>query len=243
MIRSTATFYCFFALFPGLAQGEKDSVPLTQDTNTQLVLRTLDENLSQKYQGKEFNYDIKDGDSQNLLARFLNWVMKGLRNAFGIDIPPGIAQLMEYLIYGLMGVLAIYLLIRFLTGGKASAIFRKKEAATIALNLAEEHIESLDLDGLIGEAIYQKKYRLAIRYQYLKLLKTLSQQQIIEWHYEKTNQDYEKEIMVPETKILFKEASYLYDHIWYGEQEINELKYKAAQKKFVQLNNTPPSHG
>ena len=237
MIRLAAAIYCFFILFSGLAQGEKDSVPLTQDTNSKLVLRTLDENLIQKYQGKEFNYNIKDGDSQNLLARFLNWVMNGLRDVFGIDIPPGITKLLEYLIYGLMGALAIYLLIKFLTGENASAIFRKKEAAIINLNLAEEHIESLDLDVMITDAVQQKNYRLAIRYQYLKVLKTLSQQQVIEWHYEKTNQDYEKEIEAPKIRLLFKDVSYLYDHIWYGEQEIDDQKYRAAQMTFTNLNN------
>ena len=242
MIRLAAAIYCFFILFSGLAQGEKDSVPLTQDTNSKLVLRTLDENLIQKYQGKEFNYDIKDGDSQNLLARFLNWVMNGLRDVFGIDIPPGITKLLEYLIYGLMGALAIYLLIKFLTGENASAIFRKKEAAIINLNLAEEHIESLDLDVMITDAVQQKNYRLAIRYQYLKVLKTLSQQQVIEWHYEKTNQDYEKEIEAPKIRLLFKDVSYLYDHIWYGEQEIDDQKYRAAQMTFTNLNNIS-AHG
>ncbi|CAN0416442.1 unnamed protein product [Scytosiphon promiscuus] len=163
--------------------------------------------------------------------------MNGLRNVFGIDIPPGITKILEYLIYGLMAALAIYLLIRFLTGENASAIFRKKEAATINLNLAEEHIENLDLDALINDTIQQKNYRLAIRYQYLKVLKTLSQHQIIEWHYEKTNQDYEKEIEAPKIRLLFKDVSYLYDHIWYGEQEIDDLKYQAAEIKFVNINN------
>jgi hypothetical protein len=220
-----------------LAQGEKDSVALTQDINGKLVLRSLDENLRQKYQGKEFNYDIKDGESQNILARFLNWLMNGLRDVFGIDLPPGITQILEYIIYALMGALAVYLLVRFLTGETATAIFRKKEASIVHLNLAEEHIESLDLDALISEAIQQKDYRLAIRYQYLKVLKTLSQQQIIEWHYEKTNQDYENEIKAPKTKLLFKDVSYLYDHIWYGEKEIDDKKYEVAQKKFANLNN------
>ncbi|RAJ15640.1 hypothetical protein [Arenibacter echinorum] len=229
--------YCFFVLFPGLSQGEKDSVALTQDTNSKLALRTLDENFTQKYQGKEFNYDIKDGESQNILARFLNWLMNGLRDVFGIDLPPGLTQILENIIYGLMAALAIYLLVRFLTGENASAIFRKKEASMINLNLAEEHIESLDLDALISDAIQQRNYRLAIRYQYLKVLKTLSQHQIIEWHYEKTNQDYEKEIKVPKIRLLFKDVSYLYDHIWYGEQEIDDQKYHAAQMKFVNLNN------
>jgi hypothetical protein len=229
--------YCFFVLFSGLAQEEKNSVSLTQDTNSKLALRTFDENLIQKYQGKEFNYDIKDGESQNLLARFLNWTMNRLRDVFGIDLPPGLTQILEYIIYGLMAALAIYLLIRFLTGENASAIFRKKEAATINLHLTEHHIESLDLDSLISDALQQKNYRLAIRFQYLKVLKTLSQHQIIEWHYEKTNQDYETEIKVPKIRLLFKDVSYLYDHIWYGEQEIDDQKYHAAQMKFVNLNN------
>jgi len=242
VIKLAAIIYCFFILFSGFAQGEKDSVPLTQDTNSKLVLRTLDENLIQKYQGKEFNYDIKDGESQNLLARFLNWVMNGLKDVFGIDIPPGITQLLEYLIYGLMAALAIYLLIRFLTGANASAIFSKKEPAIINLNLAEEHIESLDLDALINDAIQQKNYRLAIRYQYLNVLKTLSQQQVIEWHFEKTNQDYEREIKALKTRQLFKDVSYLYDHIWYGEQEIDDQEYRVAQTTFTSLNNIS-AHG
>jgi hypothetical protein len=197
----------------------------------------LDENLGQKYQEKDFNYDIKDGESQNILARFLNWLMNGLRDVFGIELPPGITQLLEYIIYALMGALAIYLLVRFLTGETAFSIFRKKEASIVDPNFAEEHIESLDLDALISDALRQKDYRLAIRYQYLKVLKTLSQHQIIEWHYEKTNQDYEKEIEVPKIKLLFKDVSYLYDHIWYGEQEIDVQKYEAAQLKFVNINN------
>ena len=231
------TLYFFLFKFSGTAQAKRDTITLTEDKGSNLVLRSLDQNITQKYQGKDFNYELKDGESQNLLARFLNWLMNGLKDVFGIDLPPGLTQILEYIIYGLMAALAIYLLIRFLTGENASAIFRKKEAATINLNLAEDHIESLDLDALISDAINQKNYRLAIRYQYLKVLKTLSQQQIIEWHYEKTNQDYEKEIKVPKIRLLFKDVSYLYDHIWYGEQEIDDQKYHAAQMKFVNLNN------
>ncbi|MCK0145022.1 hypothetical protein MWU78_05135 [Arenibacter sp. F26102] len=237
MIKLKFTICSFFVLFSGSAQGNKDSIAINEDRGSNLVIRSLDQNLAQKYQGKEFNYEIKDGESQNLLARFLNWLTNGLKDVFGIDLPPGITQILEYLIYFLMGALAIYLLVRFLTGENASAIFRKKATSFTKINLAEEHIESLDLDVLVIDAINHKNYRLAIRYQYLKVLKTLSQKQIIEWHYEKTNRDYEKEIKVPETMLLFKDVSYLYDHIWYGEQEIDEPKYMIAQLKFTNLNN------
>jgi len=78
---------------------------------------------------------------------------------------------------------------------------------------------------------------LAIRYQYLKVLKTLAQQQLIEWDYEKTNLDYQKEIAPPKVKVLFRDVSYVYDHIWYGEKEIDEERYKAVQHSFISLYN------
>lgn len=207
-----------------------------------IEIRSFGEDLNQKYKGKDFNYDIKDGESQNLLARFFTWLMDRLQNVFGIELPPGTARILEIIIYVLMGLLALYLLIRFLTGEHASAIFSKKSTPFITFNLSEEHIENIDLEALLEDAVAQKNYRSAIRYQYLRVLKTLSQKQIIAWQYEKTNQDYEGEINLPQIKGHFKEVSYLYDHIWYGEQHIDEQKYRIAEGKFNVLINADP-HG
>lgn len=222
----------------GYSQGNRDSLALAEDTEMRIDIRSFGENLDQKYKGKDFNYDIQDGESQNLLARFFTWLMDRLKSIFGIDLSPGTARILEIIIYILMGLFAIYLLIRFLTGEHASAIFRKKATAFTRFDLSEEHIENIDLDALLEDAVAHKNYRSAIRYQYLKVLRALSGKQIITWQYEKTNQDYEREINVPQIKGLFKEVSYLYDHIWYGEQDIDELKYGAIREKFAQLINT-----
>lgn len=203
-----------------------------------IQLRSFGDDLGQKYGGNDFIYDTRDGESENLLSRFFTWLMDRLNTIFGIDLPPGTARILEIIIYVLMGLLAVYLLIRFLTGEQAFAIFRKGSVPFMTPNLSEEHIENIDLDTLLGDALAQKNYRSAIRYQYLKVLRSLSGKQIITWQYEKTNQDYEREIHIPQIKGLFKEVSYLYDHIWYGEQDIDEPKYRAAQEKFVQLINT-----
>lgn len=200
------------------------------------------DDLSQKYTGKDFNYNIKDGESQNILDRFFTWLMDKLQNVFGIELSPGVQKVMEIAIYVLLGLLALYLLIRFLTGERASAIFRKDATSFARFDLSEEHIENIDLDALLGDAVAHKNYRSAIRFQYLKVLKTLSQKQIIIWHYEKTNLDYEKEINAPEMKGLFKEVSYLYDHIWYGQQDIDEQKYHVAETRFKLLINMD-THG
>ncbi len=232
--------YTLFTLSFGLAQEAKDSITLKADTTALNELRYFDSDLNLKYSEEAFNYDRKDGEAQNVMVQFINWIFKGLQRVFGIDIPPNLTEIMEYLVYVLLGVLALYLLIKFIMGENISSLFTKKAVSIMDINIAEEHIENLDLNALISNAVQQKNFRLAIRYQHLKVLKLLSQKNIIEWHYEKTNLDYQNEITLAPLKPLFKEVSYLYDYIWYGEQEIDDTKYRMAQSRFIALNNILP---
>ncbi|MEK6155189.1 DUF4129 domain-containing protein [Flavobacteriaceae bacterium 3-367] len=231
------SFLCATAGFP---QTEKDSVKLARDTSSVLEMRSIKEDLGQKYSGPEFNYDVKDGEAQNLLERFLKWFFDLLADTFGFNVNPGVLKILEYIIYVLMGALAIYFLVKFLIRENMSSIFTKKSTAIIDIDLSSEHIEKVDLDAMIRAALDQRDYRLAVRYQYLRVLKVLSQKSLIDWHYEKTNSDYKREIEAPRIRSLFEEVSYLYDYIWYGEQSIDEAKYKKAQTRFVALRNLLP---
>ena len=227
-----------FVFSYGYCHQERDTVSLTTDTGQVVEARSFPTNLKLKYQGKDFDYERTEGEAKNLLERFLNWAFQGLRDTFGFDLPPYLLKIIEYLIYVLMGILALYLLIKFLVGENLSSVFAKKAAPVFDMELSEEQLTQVDFDALIQTALEKKDYRLAIRYQYLKVLKTLSQKNIIEWHFDKTNLDYQKEIRTPGTKAAFKEVSYLYDHIWYGEKELDEIKYHAAQRQFTTLNET-----
>lgn len=182
MIKFYFTLVILSASFFGYSQQEKDSVPVPKDENQVVKVRSFNENLKDKYAGEDFNYDIATGESQNLLARFIDWVFKGLKNTFGINIPPNILIIIEYFIYVLMGILALYLLIKFLVGENLSSVFTKKAATIIDIDLSEEHIENIDLEALIKNALKEKNHRLAVRYHYLRTLKTLSQKNIIEQH-------------------------------------------------------------
>ena len=205
-----------------------------------LDLRTYDGELQDKYQGEDFDYSLQDGQAQNLIERFLQWFFQTLRDNFGIDISPEAIQLFEYFIYILMGGLVIYLLVRFLIGENISGLFKKNPPGIVDISLSEEQLEQIDLDALLKTALSNKDYRLAIRYQYLRSLKVLSRHSIIDWHFEKTNWDYIREINAPALKLIFKEVSYLYDYIWYGEQAVNEEIYRAAQARFEALHNQIP---
>lgn len=208
-----------------------------QIDSSQIAVREFAGNLNEKYNSSEFNYNIKDGESQNLLARFLNWFFNWLRQAFGIDIPPGAGEIIEFVIYILLGVLAIYLLVRFLLGERAATFFTRGNKHIASFNINEEKIQQTDFDGLIKDALAQNNYRDAIRFLYLKALKNLSQSNIIDWHFEKTNTDYYNEIADEDIKKAYSKVSYLYDYVWYGEFPVDEKSFNDAMDRFKVLDN------
>lgn len=234
MIQRIATI--FFLICATMTMAQNDSIRIPVDEASVLTDRSIGEDLSQKYTGDEFNYEVKTGESSNLLARFIRWVLNGLGETFGLDIPPQTLLILEYIIYALMGLLAIYLLVRMFINEKFNAIFSKKAKSIVDIDLSEHHIETIDLDALMDAALKQKDYRLAVRYQFLKVLKLLSQKSIIEWHFDKTNVDYGKEIKEAQLQEEFKKASYLYENIWYGEQPIDEQGYAKTSSRFDTLN-------
>ena len=157
MKKASTSIMLFFVVFFGFSQTEKDTVALLQDRTSQLNERTLSDNLDEKYTGEAFNYDIKTGESQNLLTRFLNWVSRGLQNIFGIKISPEAFKIMEYLIYVLMGGFIIYLIVRLLINEKFNSIFTKKARSISAIDITEQHIESIDLESLLENALKEEK--------------------------------------------------------------------------------------
>jgi hypothetical protein len=91
---------------------------------------------------------------------------------------------------------------------------------------------------LIKEAINQKNYRLAIRYYYLLSLKHLTESDSIAWQPQKTNEDYISEIETDHIKTDFKNITRIYDYVWYGEFNVDVLKFEALKLPFEDLNKT-----
>ncbi|NJB34980.1 hypothetical protein [Croceivirga sp. JEA036] len=229
--------FCFLL---GNAQIEQDSLRLKEDTGELIMLRELPTDIDSKYNGEEFDYSIKTGESQNFLDRFFRWLGGWLQDNFGIDISPEFYKFMEISVYVLMGALIIYLFVRLFINEKFNTIFIKKARALHDIELAEQHIETLDFDVLLKKAIAANDYRLAIRYHFLRFLKTLSQRELIDWHFEKTNADYRIEIKEARLKAGFSELAYLYDYIWYGEQYLDHNGYQSVAKKFHSINQIIP---
>lgn len=228
----TATFY-------GFSQ-EDNHVRID---SSDVIKKEFSENLSEKYAGDEFNYNESVVESQNYLLRAIRWFFEKLANIFGVEVDPGFFKLVETLIYIILIIIAVYIIIRLFAGTKATSFFNKKSKELAPLKFEEEHIEEINLEELINKALSVSDYRLAIRYKYLKVLKDLSLNNLIDWHYDKTNIDYKNEIESSILKEHFGTASHLYDHIWYGEFSLDETGYKSAIIEFDQLNKAINNHG
>ncbi|WP_310992060.1 hypothetical protein [Aequorivita marina] len=212
-----------------------DSLSVAVDSS-KIVQKQFNEDFAQQYSGRDFDYDDIEGEAENFIGRAISWFFNKIEEMFGFQLSPEIYQMVKFLIYGLLIIFAIYILVKLLVGNNASSFFGRQGKVVAPLNIKEEHIENVDLDSYIRNALKAEDYRLAIRYMYLKSLKLLSQNNIIDWHFEKTNTDYHAEIKNPDLKEHFKKTSYLYDNIWYGEFALDKAGFKNAEKDFERLN-------
>lgn len=229
-------FFFLLNVFPANIRAQ-DSLTVQIDSS-RIDIRSFSENLSEKYNGEEFDYESSvEGESKNFIARALYWIIQKISEIFGVDIDPTTYKVIEFILYGVLIVLALYMIVRLLVGKKAASFFTKDSRKLAPLNIQEEHIEQIDLDEFIKNALAQKDYRLAIRFMFLKALKELSFRNIIAWHFDKTNLDYYHEIEHPGLKENFKELSYLYDYVWYGEFDLDETGFRTAQEDFERLTN------
>lgn len=106
----------------------------------------------------------------------------------------------------------------------------------------DEHLVIADLDKMLADAIENSNYKLAIRIYFLMIIKTLNQNQIIEWQKEKTNKDYLIEMSAHPDYHIFRKLTNLFDKIWYGDTIINSNEYDRIKPYFIefidQLNST-----
>jgi len=213
----------------------QDTVRKVARDSSDIDVNYFEEGLTKRYSGNEFDYSINDTGGVNMVQRVLQKFFGWLSDLFGFDISFINYKTLEYIIYGLLGCGALYLLIKFLLERPISSVFKTENKTIEGFNYIEEDIEIVDFDKFIIVALKENNFLLATRYMYLKALKNLSTNSIIEWHFDKTNNDYLNEIKDSQTKSLFKRVSYIYDYVWYGEFPIDETGFNKNKNDFNQL--------
>ncbi len=238
LINSTSFAQALENMIPQIEQRPRQITDtLGRDYDTRPIdVADLPDDLADQYTGDAFNYEETTKEASNFLSDFFDWLFKQLGRWFGIDISPFWASVLEYTVYAVFAAIAIYLIVRMLTGAKADSVLSKKTQHRNLVNLEEKDIQEIDLSVYIKESIEKGNYRKAVRYMYLNALKQLSAVGAIDWDFQKTNADYYREIKDQEVRTQFQKVSYLYDYIWYGEFFIDEHAFAKAQLEFDTLN-------
>ena len=103
--------------------------------------------------------------------------------------------------------------------------------------ITSETIDNIEVQTLIDNAERDQDFRLAIRYYYILVLKTLSLKKLIIFEDDKTNSEYLNEIAHLKFSNHFAYTSYLYNYIWYGEFPLSTDQYNIAKQSFNTLLN------
>ena len=79
-------------------------------------------------------------------------------------------------------------------------------------------------------------FRLAVRLQYLQVLKKLSDKGYIDWRINKTNTDYVDEIKSKSFSGMFTRLTFDFEYVWYGEKQVNQEEFFEIRQQFQQFN-------
>ena len=196
------------------------------------------ENFQSKYKSEEFDYTtIKPRES--LWEKMKKKIAEIMRAIFGEVDPLKTSNYAEIILrfFAIIIIgLVIYFLLKFLLGKDGNYFFGKKnKKLNIAEQDLEENIHEINFPNSINDFERKKDYRSAIRYQFLFVLKKLSDKKLLEWNPEKTNKDYLAELKDKNQKSEFKELVYIFNNIWYGEFEVDEKSYNRFKEKFNQF--------
>ncbi len=137
----------------------------------------------------------------------------------------GIFSVIGYILIALVILGVIYM------GVKDFKTEKLKQSESVDLDAIED-LESVDLTKLLEEAIANQDYRLAIRLEFLIILKKLSQTEKIKWKPYKTNRVYSRELKGTPLQDDFRRIADTFEYVWYGISEVDADTYHYHRANF-----------
>ncbi|MCD0479586.1 DUF4129 domain-containing protein [Chryseobacterium sp. LC2016-29] len=204
-------------------------------TENSVFPKKFKENLSSRYKGNEFDYSTsKPRESffdklQRKLAQLLRSIFGETSLETSSQITGVVIRLFAIIVVGFL----LYFIIKYLISTNGSFFFGKKNKK-LEINEEElhENIHQINFPQSIAKFENEGDYRSAVRYQFLYILKKLSDKKLILWNPEKTNKDYVAELKAAHLKNEFYNLSYIFDYVWYGEFSIDAQSYDKFKNQF-----------
>ncbi len=205
------------------------------ETQNQLYPKKFEKKYLDKYKGNDFNYsEIKPHESfwSKIQRKILEWI----RTIFG-DVETKSFKFTDVMLK-LIGIIVIgillYFIVKYFMEKQGNFFFGKKNRRVTDIRNEDlhENIHEINFPESILKFEKQHDYRSAIRYQFLFVLKKLSDKNHISWNPEKTNKDYVQDLKDSSLSTSFQNLSYIFDYVWYGEFSIDETQYTNFKNQF-----------
>ncbi len=177
-------------------------------------------------EGVDYTETYKDMEQETKTkeSNLINW------NLFNHDFSN-----FKYVFYFLVSGLIIFLLIKIILSFKNNPTIKPKIISIDSIEEIEEKMHELDMDLLLNEALQAKNYRIALRINFLIIIKMLSQKGDIVWAKEKTNWEYYSEVKDINLSALFKEIIISFEPVWYGEHQLTEEQFNLVSPTYENL--------
>jgi len=186
--------------------------------------------------------DIPDEEVQKLKRQDAFWYAEGVINtekkeAKTAYIPIGQRTWFQTLLWLLIIGGFAATLVWFLAENKVSMFSRRNRAFEQGSEEAEqEDIFAINYQQELDKALQQGNYRLAVRLHFLRLLKDMSDHNIIRYKQDKTNLDYMLELHGAPYYDLFFRITRNYEFCWYGQFDVDRHGYDVIYSDFNQIN-------
>jgi hypothetical protein len=143
----------------------------------------------------------------------------------------------KYVFYIIIAGAIIFLVVKILQNINSSPNIDVDKGRVYTLSEVEDKMLDIDLDKILNDALLAADFRLALRINFLIIIKMLSLSGKIIWTKEKTNWEYFNELNDPTIALKFKEIVEPFETIWYGEHELSESQFNRLQPAYNVFKN------
>jgi len=171
---------------------------------------------------KEFNYSEQSPEAVGFWERVIAWVWREIDRLFSRS---GFRKGFNVFLWLASISILLYAVLRYLGMEKVRFWISGQSGAGSIVGERVENIHVIDYPSSIEEAEREGRYRDAIRFHFLRILKGLSDKQIIHWHRNKTNIEYAREIASRPESAGFEQVRRIYEYAWYGEFSVSGRDY------------------
>ena len=202
--------------------------------SSEVLVRSVDSSKIKSYlRDKDFKYFEDPESTMTLWEKLMDWIKKQIAKLLSLESAGTVWDVFTYMLIAFAVIAIIFGIYKSEIKG---LFFSNKNVIGLKVSESIEDIHSINYESMIEKAIANRNYRFALRLNYLRSLKILSDKEIINWKIDKTNHEFISEIKHSNLKSTFSNITSEFESIWYGGFEINQSHFLDIQLQYKDFN-------